>query len=177
MDGRAPDSPGSVTLTPSRRRPSASPPVAVCFIVLQMAAGIALARMQGAMLGAHRFFALGINQILEGVARAGLGILLGLTWGRRWTGACHVPLNRGGNRHASAPPTNDPDVQATGDVAFSRITRTGPPPVSWSSSISFLCRARSLPRKPVRMTWQPCPRNRCTWYWPLSPDPVSFCPP
>ena len=57
------------------------PTIAVGFIVLQMVAGIALARMQGAMLGAHRFYALGINQILEGVARAGLGIWLGLTWG------------------------------------------------------------------------------------------------
>jgi hypothetical protein len=57
------------------------PPIAVGFIVLQMAAGIALARLQGAMIGTHRFFALGINQTLEGVARAGLGVLLGITWG------------------------------------------------------------------------------------------------
>jgi hypothetical protein len=57
------------------------PTVAVGFIVLQVVAGIALARMQGAMLGAHRFSALGVNQALEGVARAGLGIFLGITWG------------------------------------------------------------------------------------------------
>jgi hypothetical protein len=57
------------------------PTIAVAFIVLQMVAGIALARLQGAMIGVHRFFALGINQTLEGVARAGLGVLLGITWG------------------------------------------------------------------------------------------------
>lgn len=57
------------------------PTVAVGFIALQMVAGIVLARMQGAMLGAHRFYALGINQALEGVARAGLGVWLGITWG------------------------------------------------------------------------------------------------
>jgi hypothetical protein len=57
------------------------PTIAVGFIVLQMVAGIVLARLQGAMIGTHRFFALGINQTLEGVARAGLGVLLGITWG------------------------------------------------------------------------------------------------
>ena len=86
------------------------PTVAVGFIVLQMVAGIALARMQGAMLGAHRFFALGINQILEGVARAGLGILLGLTWGLDGLALAMFLSTDGGDHHASAPPTNDPDV-------------------------------------------------------------------
>jgi hypothetical protein len=57
------------------------PAVAVAFTVLQTMAGIVLARMQGAMIGLHRFLALGINQIIEGVARAGLGVWLGITWG------------------------------------------------------------------------------------------------
>jgi hypothetical protein len=57
------------------------PTVAVAFIVLQLVTAIALARLQGAMIGAHRFVALGINQTIEGVARGGLGILLGITWG------------------------------------------------------------------------------------------------
>jgi hypothetical protein len=57
------------------------PVLAVVFIVGQVVVGVVLAWLQGAMLGQHRFAALGTNQLLEGVARAGLGIGLGLVWG------------------------------------------------------------------------------------------------
>ncbi len=57
--------------------------LATAIVTIQMVVGIALAERQGALLGHHRFDALGMNLVIEGVARfvlgASAGILLGVT--------------------------------------------------------------------------------------------------
>jgi len=57
------------------------PVLSVLFIACQLVAGVVLAWLQGAMLGQQRFAALGVNQLIEGAARTGLGVWLGLVWG------------------------------------------------------------------------------------------------
>jgi GT2 family glycosyltransferase len=55
--------------------------VAAAIVTIQMVIGIALAIRQGALLGRHRFEALGTNLIIEGAARFLLGAIAGIALG------------------------------------------------------------------------------------------------
>ena len=55
--------------------------LAAAIITIQMVVAIPLAVRQGALLGRHRFEALGLNLVIEGIARFALGALAGIALG------------------------------------------------------------------------------------------------
>lgn len=57
------------------------PAVAVALITIQLVVALPLASRSGALIGVHRFEALGVNMVIESAARVGLGALGGLTLG------------------------------------------------------------------------------------------------
>jgi hypothetical protein len=57
------------------------PVAAAALVSVQMVVAIPLAARQGALLGVHRFTALGSNLLIEGAVRFGAGAAFGLVWG------------------------------------------------------------------------------------------------